>query len=351
MKRNIKALVVDDSALMRKMMTEILSCDEEIEVVGVAANGAIALQKLEHLTPDIIMLDLQMPVLDGLATLSALREMERHTPVIIVSSFCERGAQVTLEALENGALDYVAKPEVNMKEDFGSLLRSKVKAICSPSPAKPTDYFVVGPEEIDGSNVSNEIQLTVIGASTGGPEALKTFLSALPADYPTPILVVQHMPEVFTRLLAERLNKRCALHVQEAEEGIVAQPGNVYIAPGDFHMTVSRSGERLLLDLNKDAPIHSCRPAVDPLFCSATEATKGNVLGVVLTGMGKDGLEGARRIKAAKGQVLCQDEGSSVVWGMPGVVSQAGLADRTLSLNELAPVVLRLFKESTGESL
>lgn len=342
----IRVLVVDDAVVVRRIVTEVLSSDPDIEVVGTAANGRLALQKLAGLQPDLVTLDIEMPELDGLGTLVELRKSHPRLPVIMFSTLTERGASATLEALARGASDYVTKPanvgsvtlaQERVRED----LVPKIKALCgrvvlAPRPAPAAPRAPAPPVVAPRPALPQRVDLLAIGVSTGGPNALAAIIPALPADFPLPVVIVQHMPPVFTRFLAERLASTSRLAVREGEEGGVVEPGVVWVAPGSSHMVLAREGEALRLRLTQDPPENSCRPAVDPLFRSAAALVGSRTLALVLTGMGQDGLRGAEEIRKAGGVVLAQDEASSVVWGMPGAVVGAGLADGVLPLEQLA---------------
>lgn len=356
----IRALVVDDAVVVRRMVSDILSEDPDIEVVGTAANGRIGIQKVTQVNPDIVTMDVEMPEMDGLQTLKALRKTHPNLPIIMFSTLTARGASETIEALSLGASDYVTKPAnigsvALAQQRIRDELIPKVKALCRRAPAhaasasalptasaSPAAAAVVPrPTPVGGSHAGEAIEIVTIGVSTGGPNALAALLPMLPASFPVPIVLVQHMPPMFTKLLAERLDAQCPLTVVESAGGEVLRAGYVYVAPGNYHMVVHRRGVDVVTALNQLAPENSCRPAVDPLFRSVSEVYRSNTLAVVLTGMGQDGLRGAECIRAAGGQILVQDEASSVVWGMPGFIAKAGLADRTLPLNELAAEIIR----------
>jgi two-component system, chemotaxis family, protein-glutamate methylesterase/glutaminase len=347
----IRVLVVDDSVVIRKVLCEALAADPEIEVVGSAADGHIALSKIAALSPDLITLDVEMPVMPGIETLVAIRKLYPKLPVIMFSTLTERGAAITLEALSLGASDYLTKPG-----DSGSLeetrariqaeLIPKVKMLCwRRTEAKPALAAVKAPLRLVAParrpGFAGHIELVAIGASTGGPNALTEVLRGLSGEFPVPIVVVQHMPPFFTRLLAERLNKHSAIRIREGEAGSELKPGEAWIAPGDFHMRVVREGKTGRLVMSQEPPQNSCRPAVDVLFDSVAQAYRANTLAVVLTGMGSDGVKGSQRIRDAGGQVIVQDEASSVVWGMPGQVAAAGLAEAVLPLDEIAEEIER----------
>ena len=343
----IGILVVDDSVVIRRMVATVLGDDPEIDVVGTASNGRIALEKIEQLHPDIIILDVEMPVMDGLATLRALRPLYPTLPVVMFSTSTERGAMATLDALAAGATDYVTKPS-----NAGSVLASidrvrldlipKIKALVGATRARATPTIVRQPVQPPPAPVVvqpvrlDRVDVLAIGCSTGGPDALSAIVAALPRDLAVPVLVVQHMPALFTRLFAERLDRTCPLTVCEAVDGQVLQEGHLYIAPGEQHLTVHRQGTDVKVRLTKEAPENYCRPSVDVMFRSVASTFGGGVLACVLTGMGRDGASGAAHIHAAGGHIVVQDEASSVVWGMPGAVVAAGLADEVVPLNRIA---------------
>jgi two-component system, chemotaxis family, protein-glutamate methylesterase/glutaminase len=356
----VRVMVVDDSVVIRRLVAQALEQDSMLEVVGTASNGAIGMQRIPQLNPDVITLDIEMPDMDGLEMLRRVRREYPKLRIIMFSTLTERGGAKTLEALTLGADDYVAKAS-----NEGSLDRSMIRLREDMIPKikqffrqSMDDRVAARPETLclsaSPSNWRNALapqrqtmqpQVVVIGVSTGGPTALGEILPSLPANFPLPILVVQHMPPLFTRLLAERLNSTCQLPVCEAYQGCAVEPGKILIAPGDFHMKLAKSGASVSVFLDQSPRQNSCRPAVDALFASTGEAYGGAVLAVILTGMGQDGLRGVEILKARGANVIAQDEASSVVWGMPGAVVNAGLADRILPLNEVVPEILR---RSTG---
>ncbi len=345
--RKIRVLVVDDAVVVRRMVSDIVASDPRMEVVGTAANGSIGLQKIPQVNPDVVTLDVEMPQLDGLATLVEIRKTWPKLPVIMFSTLTERGAGTTLDALARGATDYVTKPAnvgsvALAQQRVRDELLPKIVALCGAAPA-PAPPVAVAPRPPKPAQppAGEGVDILVIGVSTGGPNALAHLLPLLPADLPVPVLIVQHMPPMFTRLLAERLDQTCQIRVREGTPGGVVEPGTAWIAPGDYHMVLRRLGPSVTVALHQGPPENSCRPAVDPLFRSAVEVYQNRVLGVVLTGMGQDGLRGAEQIVHAGGQVLAQDEASSVVWGMPGYVANAGLADLVLPLDAMAGEIVR----------
>jgi two-component system, chemotaxis family, protein-glutamate methylesterase/glutaminase len=349
-----RILIVDDSVVIRRVLTEELSAEAQFEVAGTAPNGKIALAKLTQINPDIVILDVEMPEMDGLETLPPLRKLFPRMPVIMFSSLTERGAMVTLDALSRGATDYFAKPATASLEDTRTVIRSQLiptlKGLCRPTPTTPAPLATpIGP--ISGTSTlltPKRIDALIIGVSTGGPNALVEVFGSLPATLPVPIFIVQHMPPMFTRLLAERLTAASPVVVEEAIHCTTARPGRAYLAPGDYHMmlTHDRAGTRIVL--NQDPPENSCRPAADPLFRSAAKLYGANLLAVVLTGMGHDGLRGCEEVKAVGGAIIVQDEATSVVWGMPGAVARAGLAEKIVPLPLMASEIIRRINSGRG---
>lgn len=391
--RPIRVVIVDDAVVVRRVLTEALNADPEITVVGAGANGRLGLAKIAETQPDLVVLDIEMPEMDGIATLRELRKQHRWLPVIMFSTLTERGAAATLEALSAGASDYVTKP-TNTGGIQGAIGRitaelvPKVKqlarryqsrpvagatrpgatavperpaasgrpgaaradrrATAPPAPPvrnrrgaptpRPADPITLAPMRTGG-----RYEALVIGVSTGGPNALADVLPQLPEALTVPVFVVQHMPPIFTRLLAERLDRLCRLSVVEAAEGMAVKAGTIYIAPGDLHMGLRKAGTAVAIELSSAPPENSCRPSVDFLFRSVVETYGAHVLSVVLTGMGQDGLAGSRVVHGAGGCVLAQDEESSVVWGMPGYVARAGVAEAVVPLDRVpAEIMSRL---------
>ncbi|MGE3166592.1 MAG: chemotaxis response regulator protein-glutamate methylesterase [Planctomycetota bacterium] len=334
-----RVLIVDDSVVIRRVLSQALGSHPDIEVVGTAANGQIGLAKIAQLEPDVVTMDIEMPVLDGLETLAELRKTHPRLPVIMFSTLTERGGQATLKALSLGASDYLTKPSQTESpgeaiEQVKDDLIARILALTgrgeapvrtpSPAPARPRD-----PQP-------GRVDIVAIGVSTGGPNALAEIFPRLPADLPVPIVLVQHMPPLFTRLLAERLDSVSPLKVSEASDGQVIAPGTAWIAPGNFHMTVERSGTDVVLRTHQGAPENSCRPAVDPLFRSVASVYGRHTLAVILTGMGQDGKKGCEVLHELGAQIIVQDRASSVVWGMPSAVALNGLAQAELPLNAIA---------------
>jgi len=356
----IRVLTVDDSALIRQLLAQLLSRDPEIEVVGSAPDPFIARQKIKTLNPDVLTLDVEMPKMDGLTFLEKL--MAGHPmPVVMVSSLTEAGCQTTLRALELGAVDFFAKPKIDLREGMEELaqeLIDKVKAAAgarvrgkgqgaggksplasSPLAARPS------PLALSSAMIKTTDTIIAIGASTGGTEALREVLEVLPPNTP-PIVITQHMPEKFTKTFADRLNSLCRISVKEAEDGDSVLPGHALIAPGNYHMTLVRSGARYSVRLNQDPPVNRHRPAVDVMFDSVARYAGGNSLGVILTGMGGDGARGMLEMKKSGAYNIAQDEASCVVFGMPKEAIKMGGVDKILPLDQIPAAILAYVKSA-----
>lgn len=340
----LRIMLVDDSVVIRRLLADTLQGDPEIVVCGTAGDGLAALEKLEGFQPDAIVLDIEMPRLDGIGTLRELRKKRPRLPVVMFSTLTERGAAATLDALAAGANDYVTKPSNTGSYELArarvrETLVPKLKALCgrgasvatqgsSPTGiAKPSTPRVGPPARVD---------IVAIGVSTGGPSALEAVLPRLRADFPAPIVLVQHMPPLFTKLLADRLASKSRIKVVEAQDGQPLARGVCHIAPGDWHMSLKSDGALVRIALDQAPHENSCRPAVDPLLRSVARIYGPNSLSVILTGMGQDGLKGCEATRKAGGWVYAQDEATSVVWGMPGFVARSGLADKVLPLDQVA---------------
>jgi two-component system, chemotaxis family, protein-glutamate methylesterase/glutaminase len=349
-----RVLIVDDSVVVRKLLCEALSSSGEVQVAGTASSGAIALAKIPQINPDIITLDIEMPGLNGIQTLAEIRRLYPKLPVIMFSTLTERGAAITLEALSLGASDYMTKPTNSeslataMEQVRGDLLlkirslTGRARAHSAPVPPTPRLKRRTSPPPA--------IDILAIGTSTGGPNALAEVIPHLPEDFAVPVVIVQHMPPLFTRLLAERLHSNSKLAVKEAESGELLKAGQVWIARGDYHLTLAKKGTGVILSLNQEPPENSCRPAVDVLFRSVARTYGANVLAVVMTGMGSDGARGAAHIREAGGEILVQDEASSVVWGMPGAVVGAGLADKICPLSQMSTEIVQRVASTRSRS-
>lgn len=357
----IKVLVADDSVVIRKMLSDTMNQDPAIEVVGTAANGSICLKKIPLVKPDIVSLDIEMPEMNGLETLEKIREEWPDLPVIMFSTLTQSGATATLDALAKGATDYVTKPSNVTGLDQGiELIKNelilKIKALCSESAGLDIPHNLPKPKPAipqpkDPAELKplHRVDVVTIGVSTGGPNALANLIPAFSANFPVPIVVVQHMPPYFTQLLADRLNSKAKVTVLECKSGTVLQPGHVYIAPGDYHMMVEQHKDDVVAVLNQKPPENFCRPSADILFRSVAKVFGRNALAVVLTGMGHDGTDGCQHIQDRGGQVIAQDEATSVVWGMPGFVVKGRLADRILPLDQIAEEIIQ--KSRTGRPL
>jgi two-component system chemotaxis response regulator CheB len=346
----IRVFLVDDASVVRRLVTSALNRDPALEVVGTAGDGRMALARLAELQPDVVLLDIEMPVMNGLETLAALRKTHPRLPVIMFSRFTQRGVEATVHALTLGADDYVPKPGDGLAVDscIAELLIPKIKLLArrrndraAETQGDPATLSPCHPVTLSPCHPQRRVDLVVIGASTGGPNALAELLPSFPADWPVPIVIVQHMPADFTARLAERLHEKSRLRVREGSAGEPVGAAQAWVAPGGHHLLLRREGKAVRLALNQDPPVNSCRPSVDVLFRSAAEVYGPGVLAVVLTGMGEDGLRGCECVRSAGGQVLVQDEASSVVWSMPGAVAGAGLADQVLPLKQLGAEVLR----------
>ncbi len=344
----VRVLIVDDSALMRRLLSQILSSDPDVEVVGVASDPIVAQEKIKVRHPDVMTLDIEMPRVNGLEFLERLMR-ERPLPVVMVSALTQRGADATLRALEIGAVDFVGKPTFDKDQGWAMLkdeMIAKVKAAAraslqgrvrtSPIPAKPSE---------PGPGIRKSNRIVTIGASTGGVKALQEFLSVLPEDGP-PILIAQHMPPSFTRRFAERLDGMCAVSVSEATHDAQVLPGHVYVAPGDKHLALARAGDRFRCKLQDGVAINWHCPSVDVLFKSAAAAAGPRGIGVLLTGMGKDGAEGLREMRRAGAVTICQDKATSLIYGMPQAAQAIGAAECQLPLGEIASYVLERASEN-----
>jgi two-component system, chemotaxis family, protein-glutamate methylesterase/glutaminase len=389
----ISVLVVDDSVVVRRLIVDALGGAEDIEVVGTASNGLLAQAKIDQLKPDVITMDIEMPQMDGIAAVRELRKRHKQVPVIMFSTLSAAGASATLEALSAGATDYVTKPSnvgsVNesiaavreqlvpkihalggRRRPAGPPSRSGGAAPARPGPAGaparpglppsgPGRPGAAPPGPAGGppsrparrGTPGGRVDLLAVGCSTGGPDALTKVLQGLPADFPVPIVVTQHMPPVFTKMFAERLDRSTALKVVEAGEGMDLTPGWAYIAPGDHHLVLNRRGTATLTQLSGAPQENSCRPAVDVMFRSVAALYGASAYAVVLTGMGHDGRGGAKVLRDAGAEILAQDEASSVVWGMPGAVVGAGLADEVLPLDRIAAFLINRVKSGRSAAV
>lgn len=355
----VRVLVVDDSALVRKLLSEILGGDPAIEVIGTATDPYAAREKIKRLNPDVLTLDIEMPRMDGLTFLRNLMRL-RPMPVVMVSSLTTHGADVTLDALELGAVDYVPKPVLDLTHslpEYADELIAKVKHAARARVRPLSDRVEVSarlgadavlPKIAAGRVLKTTDKLIAIGASTGGTEAIREVLERLPSISPG-VVITQHIPEAFSRPFAQRLDRHCALRVKQAEEGDLILPGHAYVAPGNRHLMVERDGARWRCRLNDGPPVNRHRPSVDVLFRSVAQAAGPNAIGVLLTGMGADGAEAMGELQEAGARTLAQDEASSVVWGMPGEAVARGVVDRVLSLGAIPAALCDWFAAAHGE--
>ncbi len=347
----LKVLIVDDSVVMRRMLTEALSGQPGIEVAGTASNGKLALQRCEHLRPDVITLDLEMPEMDGMTAIVKLRQMRPEARIILCSSLSRRGADITLEALRLGVDDYITKPASGVSaEQNVQLLRSdlipRILQFFPSESRRQTKAAPQAPAEKPKWPGLQTAAILAIGVSTGGPTALAELMPQFPSQFPLPVVIVQHMPPSFTASLAERLNKICAIGVSEAKDGERITPGHALIAPGGFHMKLVRNGDHVCTALTTEPAENSCRPAVDVLFRSVAQLFPKKAIGAILTGMGSDGAKGLLAMQQAGAYVLAQDEKSSVVWGMPGEAVRLGVVNQTLPLLEIVPELMKKVSET-----
>lgn len=349
----IRVLVVDDSAVIRGLIAKALASEPSINVVGTAMHGQAALAWLERSSTvepavDVVICDVEMPVMDGLATLDEIHRRYPSLPVIMASSLTTEGAETTVKALARGAVGCVAKPVASSVaaaiDSLSPELTALVKAVArrplvsALRPSKAPEQVVTRP--LPGAHPHP--QVVVIGASTGGPKALTEVLAALGGTFPLPVLIVQHMPPMFTPMLARHLEKDSGRPTQEARDGLPIERGHTYVAPGGFHMVIAKRDGRYAVSVNQEPPEHFCRPSVNPLFRSAARTYGAATLAVMLTGMGEDGIEGSRELVATGARLIAQDEATSVVWGMPAAVARAGLAEQVLPLSAVGPAVRRL---------
>ncbi|HEY4075903.1 MAG TPA: chemotaxis response regulator protein-glutamate methylesterase [Rhizomicrobium sp.] len=346
----IRVMVVDDSAVVRGLTARILESEPAIEVVASCSNGLMAIQQLARRKVDVIILDIEMPVMDGLSALPGLLAIDPSIRIIVASTLTQRNAEISLTALAQGAADYIPKPstgQLRSAEIYSRDLLAKIRALgarrlTEVSHAPRSGKTVPARFNVLQSRKLPSPKVLVIGSSTGGPQALQAFFRDLPGSVRMPILVAQHMPAAFTPILAQHIAQAGLRPCREAQHGTVLKDGHVYLAPGDFHMEISREGSDFCTRLTQEPPENFCRPSVNPLFRSAAQHFGQHVLAVMLTGMGSDGLDGAHAIHRAGGTIIAQDEESSVVWGMPGAVANANLCTAVLPLPQIAPRVGRL---------
>lgn len=345
----VKVLVVDDSALIRKLLTQMLSADPDIDVVGTAPDPYVARDKIKALNPDVITLDIEMPRMDGLTFLSNLMRL-RPTPVVMISTLTQKGAKTSLEALHIGAVDYVSKPQsdvINNLAEYAAEIIEKVKVAAGANLAALTRRDTLERKASGGAaptpvrSGSAARQVIAIGASTGGTEAIAAVLAALPESSP-PVLVAQHIPEMFSRSFSERVDRLSPLRVREAADGESVEPGNCYVAPGNYHLSLARTGSGYSCVLDQKERVNRHRPSVEVLFKSVARAAAARAIGVMLTGMGSDGARGMKAMRDAGARTLAQDKATSVVWGMPGSAVEMGAVEKVVPLERMAEEIIAL---------
>jgi two-component system chemotaxis response regulator CheB len=346
-------MVVDDSAVVRGFIVRILESDPDIELVATCSNGQTAVQQVARTRPDVVVLDIEMPVMDGLTALPKLIAADPQTRVIMASTLTQKNAEVSLEAMARGAADYIPKPntgQLNGNDAFRRDLLAKIAALSGRRGIAPAHAMACLPAKATALALRpatvRDPRILAIGSSTGGPQALLTLLKALPGECAMPIVIAQHMPATFTTVLAQHLERAAGRPCREAVHGQAILPGSITLAPGDFHFEIMREGAALKAVLHKAPPQNFCRPSVNPLLRSVARCFGPQAVAVMLTGMGSDGLDGARDLVTAGGAVIAQDETSSVVWGMPGAVANAGLCSAVLPLAGIAPYLADLFARS-----
>ena len=347
--RRIKVLVIDDSALIRALLSELLNSAPHIEVVGTASDPLIARGLIKSLNPDVLTLDIEMPNMDGLAFLERLMTL-RPTPVVMVSSLTDAGADATMRALELGAVDFVPKPKIGLREGLSALREELIAKVTAAAGAR-VHALVSTPsgqgaaqspaKRVESGRIRSTEMLVAIGASTGGVEALRVLIAALPADAPA-VLIAQHMPARFTTTFAARLDSLSAVRVAEAAHGDRLLPGHVYLAPGGFHLRLGRSGANYVCQIGQDPPVSGHRPSVDALFLSVAECAGKSAIGVILTGMGRDGAEGLLRMREAGAHTIGEHESTAMIYGMPKAAFQLGATAEELPIEKIAPQIMAL---------
>lgn len=342
----IKVLIADDSAFMRKLLSDLFSAEPDFMVIDTARNGQEAVEKVKRLKPDLVTMDVEMPIMDGIKALETIMR-DTPTPVVMISSLTKAGAEATLCALELGAVDFVAKSAgiISSIAGIGNEILAKSRVAVNAKVfqfiEKPVKVASSAKSRLQYPTVFGEEQLVAIGTSTGGPRALQEVITKLPGDLPCGVVIVQHMPSGFTKSLSERLNSLSSLTVKEAEHNDVVRPGLVLIAPGDYHMTVEREGNRRIIKLSQDPPIGGHRPAVDPMMESVAKSYGQRAVGVILTGMGHDGAQGIKAIKQQKGYTIAEDQSTSVVFGMPKSAIELGVVDKVAPISAVAAEIIK----------
>lgn len=338
--KKINVLIVDDSALMRRMVSDILSNHPKINVVGTASNGKMAIEQFEKLKPDVITLDIEMPIMNGLETLKEIRQI-KPVPVIMFSSLTKAGAEITMQALELGAADFITKPDPKLGYTLESIKDELISKVLAAAEINQGRYSSIiqslrTPIANRHSSITN-LKTVIIGSSTGGPQALKSVVPYLPEDLPAQIMIVQHMPPKFTDLLAQRLDKLSKINVKEAQDGDALKKGHALVAPGNYHMCVDNNGN---IKLNQEPSLWGVRPAIDLTLSSAAKVFTKNLICVILTGMGHDGTQGAKAVKDFGGYCIAEDKSTCVIYGMPKSVIEAGHVDKVVPLHDIANAII-----------
>lgn len=350
----IKVLVVDDSALMRKIISDMINEESDMEVINTAKNGEDLIAKLSKALPDIITLDVEMPKMDGISALRELKKLNINVPVIVLSSISNKGPELTMECLAAGAFDFLPKPSGAISLDINKVkidLTQKIRMAYEKDPThnkryeKPLSSEYRKVKNRDNSLTTGKVEAVVIGASTGGPKALYTVVTALPERFAVPVFIVQHMPVGFTKAFAERLNSNSKIKVVEAADGMPVEKGTVYIAPGGFHMEVHSD---MKIHLNTEPTMWGVRPAVDKLFISASKVYKSKIVGVVLTGMGKDGAQGTIEIKKNGGTTISEHKSTCTIYGMPKAAYETGMVDIVMPIDDIANEIIRIVSGNRG---
>lgn len=348
--RPIRVMIVDDSAVIRSVIGTILKTDKNVQVVGFASNGQQAVDTISNYNPDIVVLDIEMPFMDGITALPLLLEKKPDVKVLICSTLSERGADISIKALSLGAADCLLKPSgadaIKERLDFHEKLLRVVRSLGTRIVAQPSQPAAVALRK--SSLVPLQPKILAIGSSTGGPNALMTLLKFL-KNMPVPIVITQHMPKTFTAILASHIQQATGIECVEGSEGAILKPGHAYVAPGGYHMTFERQGLQTIVRIDDGPPENFCKPSVDPMLRSLRDIYGSAILVTILTGMGSDGLPGCTQLVEAGAQVIAQDEASSVVWGMPGAVANAGLCTAVAPIPDLANFILRTFSIPPGQ--
>ncbi|MFN3700154.1 MAG: chemotaxis response regulator protein-glutamate methylesterase [Alphaproteobacteria bacterium] len=355
--QKIRIILVDDSAVIRGALARLLESDPAIQIVSSVSNGALAVSAAQRYKPDIVILDIEMPEMDGLRALPLIKAASPNTKVVMFSALTQKGAEITMKALALGAVECLVKPSSGEAQSGGAFherllslihsLRAGVSVLVTAPAFVPLPKSVSTPLPTPKKSPSFKPQILAIGSSTGGPQALHSVLKHC-RNLPVPIVITQHMPPTFTRVLAEHITKNTGVAACEGADGMTLEAGKAYIAPGGYHMLFAREGEgphaKTKIVLDNGAAVNYCKPAVDPMLQSLVKLFSGNIVTIILTGMGHDGLDGCRALHAQGGSVIAQDEQTSVVWGMPGAVAQAGLCDKILPLEEIGSFAAGVFK-------